>query len=95
MLLSSISLPGYFQQHVRHIALAFPSNLGVRHFTTSGAVYVRKVKGRSAPTKAKLAARERKKALKAKKSMYEKEKMPLVDAINVLRVSVLFKIDMP
>ncbi|KAL5519194.1 hypothetical protein ACEPAH_877 [Sanghuangporus vaninii] len=47
--------------------------------------YLEKVKARPAPTKAKLAARERKKALKAKKSVYDNEKIPLTDAINILR----------
>lgn len=38
------------------------------------------------PTKAQLAAKARKKALKAKKNVYAGEKMTLEDAINVLRV---------
>lgn len=57
-----------------------------RCFSTTSPVCARKVKARPAPTKAKLAAKERKRALKAKKSIYEQEKMPLADAINVLRV---------
>lgn len=47
----------------------------------------KKEKPRPPPTKAKLAARERKKALKARKSIYEQEKMPLDKAVNILRVS--------
>lgn len=57
-----------------------------RCFSTTRPVCIRKVKARPAPSKAKLAAKERKRALKAKKSVYEQEKMPLADAINVLRV---------
>lgn len=38
------------------------------------------------PTKAQLAAKARKKALKAKKNTYSGERMTLDDAINVLRV---------
>lgn len=46
----------------------------------------RKLKERPPPSKAKLAAKERRRALKARKNLYENEKMPLMDAINVLRV---------
>ncbi|EJD03727.1 ribosomal protein L1 [Fomitiporia mediterranea MF3/22] len=56
-----------------------------RHFTSSRPTYLRKDKPRPAPTKAKLAARERKKALKSRKNIYENEKMPLADAVNILR----------
>ncbi|KAL5495029.1 hypothetical protein ACEPAI_491 [Sanghuangporus weigelae] len=90
MLSSSILLPRQLKHHAHCLsrtALFNPRILGLctRHFTTSSPVYVRKVKARPAPTKAKLAARERKKALKAKKSIYENEKIPLTDAINILR----------
>lgn len=61
-----------------------------RHFSSTSPVYVRKVRARPAPTKAKLAAKERKRALKARKNIYEKEKMPLADAINVLRVRLQY-----
>ena len=47
---------------------------------------MRKVKARAPPSKAKLAAKERKKALKNRKTFYEREKMTLASAINVLRV---------
>lgn len=60
-----------------------------RCFSTTQTVFVRKNKDRPAPTKAKLAARERKKALKARKNAYEHEKMPLSEAISVLRVCIL------
>ena len=59
-----------------------------RCFSTTQTVFVRKNKDRPAPTKAKLAARERKKALKARKNAYEHEKMPLSEAISVLRVCI-------
>ena len=59
----------------------------LRLFSTSNVLLVRKVKPRPAPTKAKLAAKERKKALKARKNIYEHEKMTLANAIDVLRVS--------
>ncbi|KAH8119962.1 ribosomal protein L1 [Phellopilus nigrolimitatus] len=61
------------------------TSLSIRHFSSSKPAYIRKVKPRPAPTKAKLAARERKKALKARKNIYEHEKMPLADAIKILR----------
>jgi large subunit ribosomal protein L1 len=58
-----------------------------QQFSTSSPSHARaKVKPRPPPTKAKLAAKERKKALKARKSVYEQEKMTLEKAINVLRV---------
>ena len=60
--------------------------LCTRPFSASSALLIRKVKPRPAPTKAKLAAKERKKALKARKNFYENEKMTLASAINVLRV---------
>lgn len=47
----------------------------------------RKIKERPVLTKQQLAAKARKKALKAKKNIYDTEKMPLNDAISVLRVS--------
>lgn len=74
-------------------ALPYPfsgASSSARHFSVSSPTYIRKVKARPAPTKAKLAAKERKKALKARKNIYENEKMPLSDAVNVLRVSVSF-----
>ena len=39
------------------------------------------------PSKKAMAAKLRRKALKAPKHIYDKEKMPLVDAVAVLRVS--------
>jgi len=43
------------------------------------------LKERPPPTKAKLAAKERRKALKARKNIYESEKMSLAEAIKILR----------
>lgn len=39
------------------------------------------------PSKKAMAAKLRRKALKAPKHIYDKEKMPLMDAVAVLRVS--------
>lgn len=41
------------------------------------------------PSKKAMAAKLRRKALKAPKHIYDKEKMPLTDAVAVLRVSTL------
>ena len=63
------------------------SGIRTEQFSTTPAVSARaKIKPRPPPTKAKLAAKERKKALKARKSVYEQERLPLEKAINVLRV---------
>jgi len=57
-----------------------------RQFHGSQVVLARRDKKKVvAPTKAQLAAKARKKALKAKKSIYASEKMTLEDAVNVLR----------
>ncbi|OSD06140.1 ribosomal protein L1 [Trametes coccinea BRFM310] len=53
------------------------------HYTP--AVLARKEKKPPVPTKKQLALKERKRAKKAKKSIYDNEKMTLSDAINVLR----------
>lgn len=65
-----------------------------RTFSSTAAVRLRKNKVRPAPTKAKLAARERKKALKSRKNAFESEKMPLTEAVNVLRVKILFRVQL-
>lgn len=58
-----------------------------RQFHGSQVVLARKKEQKVVPpTKAQLAAKARKKALKAKKNVYAGEKMTLEDAINVLRV---------
>ncbi|PAV22135.1 ribosomal L1 [Pyrrhoderma noxium] len=56
-----------------------------RSFSSSSPVAIRKVKARPVLTKAQQAAKERKKAQKARKNIYENEKMTLEDAIKVLR----------
>ena len=57
-----------------------------RYIHTTSPLCARKAKVRPPPTKAKLAAKERKKALKSKRSIYEQEKMPLSEAVNIIRV---------
>ncbi|CDO73158.1 hypothetical protein BN946_scf185007.g213 [Trametes cinnabarina] len=56
-----------------------------RQFHYTPAVLARREKKPPAPTKKQLALKERKRAKKAKKSIYDSEKMTLSDAINVLR----------
>ncbi|KAI0673594.1 ribosomal protein L1 [Trametes maxima] len=56
-----------------------------RQFHYTPAVLARKEKKAPAPTKKQLALKERKRAKKAKKSIYDSEKMTLADAIEVLR----------
>ncbi|KAH9897941.1 ribosomal protein L1 [Cubamyces lactineus] len=56
-----------------------------RQFRYTPAVLARKEKKPPTPTKKQLALKERKRAKKAKKSIYDSEKMTLADAINVLR----------
>ena len=58
-----------------------------RHgFHAAAVLLARKQKERAPLTKAQLAAKARKRALKAPKNVYDSEKMPLNDAISVLRV---------
>jgi len=56
-----------------------------RQFHGSQIVLARKERKIAAPTKKQLAAKARKKALKVRKSVYDREKMTLENAINVLR----------
>ncbi|KAI0830777.1 ribosomal protein L1 [Trametes gibbosa] len=56
-----------------------------RQFHYSPAVLARKERKIPAPTKKQLAIKERKRAKKLKKNIYENEKMTLADAISVLR----------
>ncbi|KAI0361118.1 ribosomal protein L1 [Trametes cingulata] len=56
-----------------------------RQFHYSPAVLARKEKKPPTLTKKQLAIKERKRAKKAKKSVYDNEKLTLADAINVLR----------
>ncbi|KAH9949374.1 ribosomal protein L1 [Amylocystis lapponica] len=56
-----------------------------RQFHGSHTVLARKEKKIAAPTKKQMAAKARKKALKVRKSVYDREKMTLSDAVNVLR----------
>jgi hypothetical protein len=58
----------------------------VRLFNTTPVLLARKEKKVRTPTKKQLAAKARRKALKARKNIYDSEKMPLLDAIAVLRV---------
>ncbi|GJE86250.1 50S ribosomal protein L1 [Phanerochaete sordida] len=58
---------------------------GRREFHAAAVLMARKQKERAPLTKAQLAAKARKRALKAKKNVYDVEKMPLNDAISVLR----------
>ena len=62
-----------------------------RQFHYTPAVLARKEKKVPTPTKKQLAVKERKRAKKAKKSIYDNEKMTLADAINVLRVCCIVK----
>jgi len=57
-----------------------------RQFNTTSVLFARKERKIPIPTKKQLAAKARKKALKVKKHIYDSEKMPLQDAIAVLRV---------
>jgi len=57
-----------------------------RQFSTTSVLFARKEKKIPTPTKKQLAAKARKKALKVRKHIYDSEKMPLQDAIAVLRV---------
>jgi large subunit ribosomal protein L1 len=60
--------------------------MGALEFSTTASMLARKdPKARPPPSKKALAAKERKRARKAPKSVYEHEKMPLLDAIQVLR----------
>jgi len=57
-----------------------------RQFNTTSALFARKERKIPVPTKKQLAAKARKKALKVRKHIYDSEKIPLQDAIAVLRV---------
>ncbi|KAI0931450.1 hypothetical protein AcW1_001151 [Taiwanofungus camphoratus] len=56
-----------------------------RQFHCSQIVFARREKKVAAPSKKQLAAKARKKGLKARKSIYDSEKMTLEDAVAVLR----------
>jgi len=56
-----------------------------RQFSIGQVLFARQVKKAPTPTKKALAAKARKKALKARKNIYDSEKMTLTDAIHVLR----------
>ncbi|THH19691.1 hypothetical protein EW146_g1525 [Bondarzewia mesenterica] len=64
---------------------AFITSPVFRQFSTGQILLARRAKKAPTITKAGLAARARKRALKARKNIYESEKMTLLDAINVLR----------
>ena len=57
-----------------------------RQFSHSSVALARQVKKAPTLSKAAIAARARQRALKAGKSIYDSEKMTLLEAINVLRV---------
>ncbi|KAF9786756.1 ribosomal protein L1 [Thelephora terrestris] len=62
-----------------------PNSLLLRQFNTTSVLFARREKKIPTPTKKQLAAKARKKALKVRKHIYDAEKMPLQDAIAVLR----------
>jgi len=69
-----------------HRSFNQPSNVGtIRLFNTTAILLARKEKKLPTPTKKQLAAKARRKALKARKNIYDSEKMSLADAIAVLR----------
>ncbi|TDL28181.1 ribosomal protein L1 [Rickenella mellea] len=57
----------------------------IRQFSSTPALAVRKPHVRPQISKASLAAKEKRRALKARKSLYENEKMPLLEAVRVLQ----------
>jgi hypothetical protein len=59
-----------------------------RQFTTTAAVLAPKIVKRKKLTKKVAAAKAKRKALKARKSVYAHEQMTLADAIAVLRVRI-------
>lgn len=64
-------------------------NVGlVRHFNSSPVALARKEKKIPTPTKKQMAAKARRRAAKAPKSIYDAEKVTLVEAIAILRVRV-------
>ena len=63
------------------------SNFGSRRcLSLTAPLNARKLKARPVLSKAALAAKEKKRAQKIRKPLYESEKMSLLDAIGVLRV---------
>jgi large subunit ribosomal protein L1 len=61
--------------------------MAARQFSMTATALARKdPKVRPPLSKKALAAKARKRAAKARKNAYENEKMPLIDAVNVLRV---------
>ncbi len=71
--------------------LIFQVPFAMRGFQTSQAVLARhKVPKIRVPSKKTLAAKAKRRAAKARKNIYVSEKMPLLDAIAVLRVSPLY-----
>lgn len=63
-----------------------PQFLLARQFNTTSALFARREKKIPTPTKKQLAAKARKKALKVRRHIYDSEKLPLQDAVAVLRV---------
>ncbi|OCH90068.1 ribosomal protein L1 [Obba rivulosa] len=79
-----LALPGSLLRHCES-PLVLSQCLRSRGFRSSPAVLMRREKKRPELTKKQLAAKERKRALKARKNIYDSEKMTLEDAIAVLR----------
>lgn len=75
----------YFFHNIQTSSPHLQLQHGARNFHAGTVLMARQVK-RPVPTKAQLAAKARKKAAKAKKNIYDAEKMSLTDAISVLRV---------
>ncbi|KAF9654156.1 ribosomal protein L1 [Thelephora ganbajun] len=61
------------------------NSLLARQFNTTSVLFARREKTIPTPTKKQLAAKARRKALKVRKHIYDSEKIPLHDAIAVLR----------
>ena len=64
-------------------------SLLTRQFNTTSVLLAREEKKIPIPTKKQMAAKERRKALK-RRQMYDSEKMPLQEAVAVLRVRIRF-----
>lgn len=80
----------YYRELFNDTMRAFQGRYALpRQFHSAQVLLARQVKKLATPTKKQLAAKARKKALKARKNIYDSEKMTLADAIAVLRVCPL------
>ena len=78
----------YVRASKEWITLLTSSQNARREFHSAPVLFARVASKKIVLTKAQLAAKARKKAAKAPKNIYDAEKMPLSDAIAVLRVSL-------